>query len=100
MKTYELLTILKPNLDQEEVDAFSDKLTSTLEGLKGKSLEVEKTGRKRLPYEVKGYSDGYLMTTLFELPEEQVAELKRLISLNDNIIRTMFVEASKVRATK
>ena len=100
MKTYELLTILKPNLDQEEVDAFSDKLTSTLEGLKGKSLEVEKTGRKRLPYEVKGYTDGYLMTTLFELPEEQVAELKRLISLNDNIIRTMFVEASKVRATK
>ena len=61
---------------------------------------MEKTGRKRLPYEVKGYSDGYLMTTLFELPEEQVAELKRLISLNDNIIRTMFVEASKVRATK
>ena len=100
MKTYELLTILKPNLDQEEVDAFSDKLTSTLEGLKGKSLEVEKTGRKRLPYEVKGYSDGYLMTTLFELPEEQVAEFKRQIKLNENIIRTMFVEASKVRATK
>ncbi len=100
MKTYELLTILKPNLDQEEVDAFSNKLTSTLENLKGKSLEVEKTGRKRLPYEVKGYTDGYLMTTLFELPEEQVAELKRLISLNDNIIRTMFVEASKVRAVK
>ena len=100
MKTYELLTILKPNLDQDEIDAFSDKLTSTLENLKGKSLEVEKTGRKRLPYEVKGYTDGYLMTTLFELPEEQVAELKRLISLNDNIIRTMFVEASKVRAVK
>ena len=99
MKTYELLTILKPNLDQEEVDAFSNKLTSTLENLKGKSLEVEKTGRKRLPYEVKGYTDGYMMTTLFELPENQVVELKRLIGLNDNIIRTMFVEASKVRAT-
>ena len=100
MKTYELLTILKPNLDQDEVDAFSEKLTSTLENLKGKSLEVEKAGRKRLPYEVKGYTDGYMMTTLFELPEDQVAELKRLISLNDNIIRTMFVEASKVRAAK
>ena len=100
MKTYELLTILRPNLDQEEVDAFSDKLTSTLENLKGKSLEVEKIGRKRLPYEVKGYTDGYQMTTLFELPEDQVTELKRLISLNDNIIRTMFVEASKVRAAK
>ena len=100
MKTYELLTILKPNLDQEEVDAFADKLSSTIEGLKGKTLETEKAGRKRLPYEVKGYSDGYSMTTLFDLPENQVAELKRLISLNDNIIRTMFVEAKKVRVVK
>ncbi|MBQ7450050.1 30S ribosomal protein S6 [bacterium] len=100
MKTYELLTFLKPNLDQDEVDALSEKLVSSIEGLKGKSLETEKAGRKRLPYEVKGYTDGYMMTTLFELPEDQVAELKRLISLNDNIIRTMFVEAKKVRVVK
>ena len=30
MKTYELLTILKPNLDQEEVDAFSKQYGETL----------------------------------------------------------------------
>ena len=100
MRTYELLTILKPNLDQEEIDAFSEKLTSTIEGLEGKFLEVEKTGRKRLPYEINSYTDGYIMTTLFELPENQVVELKRLINLNDNILRTMFVEASKVRTLK
>ena len=100
MKTYELLTILKPNLDQEEVDAFADKLNSTIDSLKGKTTETEKTGRKRLPYEIKGYTDGYMMTTLFELPEDQVAELKRLIRINDNIIRTMFVEAKKVRVVK
>ena len=100
MKTYELLTILKPNLDQEEVDAFADKLNSTIDSLKGKTVETEKTGRKRLPYEIKGYTDGYMMTTLFELPEEQVAELKRLIRINDSIIRTMFVAAKKVRVVK
>lgn len=100
MKTYELLTILKPNLDQEEVDAFADKLNSTIDSLKGKTTETEKAGRKRLPYEIKGYTDGYMMTTLFELPEDQVAELKRLIRINDNIIRTMFVEAKKVRVVK
>ena len=98
MKTYELLAILKPNLDQEEVDKFADKLDSTIASLKGKSLEIDKAGRKRLPYEVKGFNDGYMLTTVFELPEEQVAEFKRLLRLNDNIIRTMFVEASKVRA--
>ena len=98
MKTYELLTILKPNLDQEEVDKFTDKLESTISSLKGKALETEKAGRKRLPYEVKGFNDGYMLTTIFELPEDQVAEFKRLLRINDNIIRTMFVGASKVRA--
>ena len=98
MKTYELLAILKPNLDQEEVDKFADKLDATITSLKGKSIETDKAGRKRLPYEVKGFNDGYMLTTVFELPEDQVVEFKRLIKLNDNIIRTMFVEASKVRA--
>ena len=100
MKTYELLAILKPNLDQEEVDKFTEKLDTTVSSLKGKTVETNKDGRKRLPYEVKGYSDGYILTTVVELPEEEVVEFKRVLSLNDNIIRTMFVEISKVKAVK
>ena len=100
MKTYELLTMLKPNLDQDDVDKFAEKLSKTIESLEGKALETDKAGRKRLPYEVKDFNEAYMITTVFELPEQQVAELKRLIKLNDNIIRTMFVEAKKVRAVK
>ena len=100
MKTYELMAILKPNLDQEEADKFTDTLESTVKSLEGKVLETEKIGRKRLPYEVKGYTDGYMLTVVFDLPKAQVAEFKRLLRLNDNIIRTMFVEASKVRVVK
>lgn len=100
MKTYELLAILKPNLDQEEVDKFTEKLNSTVESLEGKTVEVEKAGRKRLPYEVKGFTDGYMLTSIIELPEAQVVEFKRLLKLNDNIIRTMFVNAKKVKAVK
>ena len=100
MKTYELLAILKPNLDQDEVDKFTEKLESTVNGLSGKTLELNKEGRKRLPYEVKGFSDGYMLTTVIELPEEQVVEFKRVLKLNDNIIRTMFVDVKKVKAVK
>lgn len=100
MKTYELLAILRPNLDQEEVDIFADKLNTTVESLEGKVVESDKAGRKRLPYEVKGYSDGYMYTVQVELPESQVVEFKRLLKLNDNIIRTMFVEISKVKVVK
>ena len=100
MKTYELLAILKPNLDQDEVDKFCEKLESTLKSLKGKTLEVNKEGRKRLPYEVKGFLDGYMLTAVIELAEDQVVEFKRVLKLNDNIIRTMFVDVKKVKAVK
>ena len=100
MKTYELLAILKPSMDQEEVDKFTEKLDATVTNLGGKTVTTDKAGRKRLPYEVKGYSDGYMLTSVMELPEEQVIELKRLLKLNDNIIRTMFVNAKKVKAVK
>lgn len=100
MKSYELLAILKPNFDQEDVDKFADKLSAAVESLNGKTLETDKAGRKRLPYEVKGYNDGYMMTTVIELPEDQVVEFRRQLRLNDDIIRTMFVEAQKVKATK
>ena len=100
MRTYELMAILRPNLDQDEVDKFAEKLETTVKSLKGKTLETDKAGRKRLPYEVKGYSDGYMLTTVVELPEDQVTEFKRLLKLNDSVIRTMFVEVSKVRAVK
>ena len=100
MKTYELMAILKPNLDAEDVDKFVEKMGTTVENLKGKTVEVEKTGRKRLPYEVKGFSDGFMLSAVLELPEEQVIEFKRLLKLNDNIIRTMFVNIKKVKAVK
>ena len=48
MKTYELLAILKPNLDQEEVDKFTEKLETTVKNLGGKTIELEKAGRKDL----------------------------------------------------
>ncbi len=98
MKTYELLTIIKPTLDQEESDKIIEKIEETVKSYKGKVVSTDKMGRKRLAFEVATFKDGYFSTITFELPEEKVADLKRQLRLNESIIRTMFVEASKVSA--
>ena len=98
MKTYELLIVTKPVLDQEEADAVIDKIGETVSSYKGKMLSVDKIGRKKLAYEISNFKDGYFATLRFELPAEKVAELKRQLRLNENIIRTMYVEVSKVSA--
>ena len=42
MKTYELLAIIKPNLDIEEVDKVVAKLEETIAELGGKALNTNK----------------------------------------------------------
>ena len=95
MKKYELMTVFKPNLDAEEVDKAVEALGKIVSELKGKVESTDKTGRKKLAYDIQNFRDGFFVTFVLSLPEENVAEFRRQLRLNDNILRTMFLEASK-----
>ena len=48
MKTYELLTIFKPNLDAEEVDKAVESLGKLVTDFGGKVESTDISGRKKL----------------------------------------------------
>ena len=95
MKKYELMAIFKPNLDAEEVDKLIAKLTSIITDFGGSVDSVDKAGRRKLAYEIQNFRDGFFATVVLALPADKVAEFKRQLRLNDNIIRTMFMEVSE-----
>lgn len=94
MKKYELLVVFKPNADSEEIDKLLEKVSSDIEALEGKTESVEKIGRKKLAYEIQNFRDGFFSNIILSLPENKVAEFKRQLRLNDNVLRTMFLEKS------
>ncbi len=96
MKNYELLAIFKPNLDAEEVDKAIEKINSTIVEFGGSIVSTDKAGRKKLAYDIQNYRDGFFATTVLTLPADKIAEFKRQLKLNDNIIRTMFLETAAV----
>ncbi len=96
MKTYELLAIIRPNMDSEEVDGIVDKLSELVKSYNGEVKNISKMGRKKLAYEVQKFRDAYFTAIQLSIPEQKVAEFKRQLRLNDAIIRTMFMEVSKV----
>ena len=98
MKNYELLTVFKPRLDAEEVDKAIEALGKTVSDLGGKVVSTDKTGRKKLAYDIQNFRDGFFVTSVLSLPEEKVAEFRRQLRLSDNILRTMFLEAAKTAA--
>ena len=95
MRKYELMSVFKPNLDAEEVDKIIEKINSVITDFGGSVESVDKAGRKKLAYDIQNFRDGYFTTTILSLPADKVAEFKRQLRLNDNILRTMFMEVSE-----
>ena len=92
MKTYDLFTIIKPNLDNDEADKIVAHLEEIVKNLGGNVNDCDKMGRKKLAYEIAGFTDGFMVNQLISLEEDKVVELKRQIKLNESVIRMMFTK--------
>ncbi len=95
MGKYELLSAIKPNLDNDEADKVVSKIEEAVQNLGGDIIDTEKMGRKKSAYDINGYRDSYFVVQKMNLPENQVVELKRQLRLNENVLRTIF---TKVKA--
>ena len=71
----------------------------TLINTDGKVEQVNELGKKKLAYEIQNFRDGFFVSSVLSIPAENVAEFRRQLRLNDNILRTMFMEtAAKAKA--
>ncbi|MBR1943830.1 30S ribosomal protein S6 [bacterium] len=95
MKKYELLTILKANLDTDEIDKVIEKMDSDLAELGGKVESRDKMGRKKLAYDIQKSRDGFFVNTILSMPEEKVADFRRALKLNDNVLRVMLLDVTE-----
>ena len=98
MKKYELLATIKPNLDNDEADKVIAKIEESVSSLGGSVINTDKMGRKKLAYDVKGFRDGFMAVLKINLDADKVVEFKRHLKLNENVIRTMFIEQQAVKA--
>ena len=90
MKKYDLFTIIKPNLDNDESDKVVAKVEEIIKNLGGEVVSADKMGRKKMAYEVAGFTDGFMVNQVITIPADKIAELKRQLKLNDSVIRVMF----------
>ncbi len=90
MKKYDLFTIIKPNLDNEEADKVVARVEEIVKTLGGDVVECDKMGRKKLAFEVAGFTDGFVVNQVVTMPADKIVELKRQLKLHDSVIRIMF----------
>lgn len=98
MKAYELLLMIKPNIDSEDVQNVVNKIADSVANLGGKVIDTDLNGRKKLAYDIDNFRDAYQVIVRLELEGSKISEFNRQLRLNDNVLRMMFMELSKVKA--
>jgi len=95
MRTYELVMVLDPTLEEEQVEAIVGQVRAFVEGRDGEVLKVDRWGRRRLAYPIKRHRDGIYVLTQFRLDSGQANQLNRQLDLSEQVIRHLLVRADE-----
>jgi small subunit ribosomal protein S6 len=88
---YELVTILSPQLDEEEVPATVDRINRFIENRGGQVAETNQWGRRRLAYPIDRFNEGNYVVTQLALNAPDAAELEANLRISEDVIRHLLV---------
>jgi small subunit ribosomal protein S6 len=95
MHDYEVTYILRPGLEESEVEA---RVNAVAEIVRGQGAEVgalDRLGKKRLAYEIGNARDGFYVTMRFKSEPEVAKELERQLGLHEDVLRELLVSLDK-----
>ncbi len=87
MRPYEVMIIFDAGLEEESIRAVTDRATEALQSRGSKVARVDRWGKRRFAYELKHRSEGYYVLLELSAEPEAIADLDRLLSLADEVIR-------------
>jgi small subunit ribosomal protein S6 len=97
--TYQLTTIISPELDEKELEEANKKVAELVKNRGGKVLESEDQGRKKFVYPIKKQEFGHFLTFSLDLPQGEEAQkfFQKDIKKVPGIIRFLILKPRPVR---
>lgn len=98
MRTYETVTIVKPQLSDTEVATFVTNVKELVAKHGGEVTSEEKLGRRKFTHEINHVRDGFYLYLKFKAQPEFVKVWDETMKLNDQVLRSMVMLANEVKA--
>lgn len=92
MKKYEVMYILRSNLDADQIKAEVANFTAVLTKKGAKVIESKEWGFRELAYDIKGNKKGYYVWNLVEADTEALNEFDRVAKISETLIRHIIVK--------
>jgi len=101
-RVYEVMFIIRPDLDDDEAEKLITGFTSTVTSHGGVVKSVEKLGRRKLAYMVRKFNDGNYVLLTIEADGAGVLELERRLRVTEPVIKfiTVRVDEEEKRLAK
>ena len=96
MKHYEIMFILKPNLEESALKSTVKDLEKALTLGKAKITLSKELGQKELAYEIDKFKSGFYYLYNVEADNsDSVKEFERVARINENVIRHIVINLDK-----
>jgi small subunit ribosomal protein S6 len=91
MTEYEVTYILRPSLEENEVEERANAIAEILKAQGGEVVGIERLGKKRLAYEIKDLREGNYVVMQFKGSAAASKELERQLKLHEDVLRALIV---------
>jgi len=91
LRSYELLFVVQPTLEEEQLNAFVEQIKDTITSNEGVVTEATIMGRRQLAYPIGRYRDGYYVLVAAEMANTTIEAVKRVLRLSEDVLRDMML---------
>ena len=91
MSFYECVFIVRQDVSSAQVEQFTEQFSSVIRSGDGEVKKTEMWGLKTLSFKIKKNRKGYYVLLNIDAPAPAVAELDRILKLNEDVLRHLIV---------
>ncbi len=107
MRRYELMLLLRPDLEDDKLQSAVEKVTRAIVTAGGSLAKVSPWGKRRLAYEIKRHRDASYFLIHFDIEPAEIRPLERTLLISEEILRHLVTvieerpadEAEAIKAT-
>jgi len=95
MKKYEVMYIIKPDLDADSTSKVIANVNEIFSKNDGKVVSCDEIGLKDLAYEIDHFNKGFYVKLIVEAGTQAVSEFNRIIRITETVIRYVIISVEE-----
>src|SRR5947209_15727883 len=90
-RNYEVMFIVRPDLQEEEIDKLLSNLESQATSAGATVKNIERMGKRRLAYVVRKFNDGFYILMTVDADGKSIHEIERRLRVSEPVIKFISV---------